>query len=739
MEDAFIINYKCYVNLFGDSEYLSQLKCEDNIASASKERTNVFSLLLTFSESTLKHCSICDTNLNYAACNHTKLRLSNLFLSDFQIISESEHVISVNSVTFHKSSVTIEAKSHSDCVFSCRNCTFVSYGVAAITFTECSRAILAVQESVILSAQFSISFLFNIDFILENVTMTSVADQEQKGSQIIIQQSDSLNSKARFPSNIILNGIQVLNNFPSLDSNDKSFTIKINLFGSMSRYSIVKIENSSSVKSSSLLDLVVAKGTSPSSLLEEEDTNAHKVSLDRVTADGNSGSDTLRIKSEGNVFVEIIYCSFTENQLEEPSPGTSAVSIETTKGSAEITNSQFVGNSGLLGSAVLISRANFQMLTANISHCNFINNTAAKLGGALLIQANVVDLMIGDCTLKGNKANVVGGALLVQPLQTSDHTTDASIGKNIMNKFKVTISGSTFRDNVASFYGGAIMLNRMKGELQFNIESVIFENNVVNKAGGGAVASLGTARTHSVFTNSMFLYNSATVQVSSSYPFGGSVLLTNQSIETLIVTNCISHNTVIDGHLRGGAVTITQSTINAFVLDNVTMSHNKGNGLHSGGAVLDIRTVSGTSSNISLSIVNCVAFENTGQLNPGFLILDASYSSSPGIVSVSLMDSVFTKNVVSGHVVEPGAIHITVTNVLNAESNNILAITNSHFSLNKGSLGSAVCLYLKDADAFVSINNSQFVKNVAGLHGGAVRAQLGLKYESVFINLFEKP
>ena len=234
------------------------------------------------------------------------------------------------------------------------------------------------------------------------------------------------------------------------------------------------------------------------------------------------------------------------------------MSIETTEGAVELTNSQFIGNSGLLGGTVKISRATFQILKVIISQCNFINNTVVKLGGALLIQANVVDLLMEDCRLKGNKAGIVGGAFIIQPPSTDVDISNEIRAEKKTNTFKMIISGSTFKDNAASIYGGAIMLNRMKGELQFNLESVIFENNVVSKAGGGAVALLGTGSSHCMFKNSMFLSNSATVLVSSSSPFGGSVLLTNQSIETLIVANCIiSKNAVVNGHISGGAATIT--------------------------------------------------------------------------------------------------------------------------------------------------------------------------------------
>ena len=134
-----------------------------------------------------------------------------------------------------------------------------------------------------------------------------------------------------------------------------------------------------------------------------------------------------------NVFVEIIDCSFIGNEAQEPSTGTSAVSIETTEGAVELTNSQFIGNSGLLEGAVKISRATFQMLKVIISQCNFINNTVVKLGGALLIQANVVDLLMEDCRLKGNKAGIVGGAFLIQP-----PSTDVDISNEIRAERKRT-------------------------------------------------------------------------------------------------------------------------------------------------------------------------------------------------------------------------------------------------------------------------------------------------------------
>ena len=178
VENKFTSNYTCYVNLFGDLENLSELKCEDNIALALEKSTNVFSLLLTFSPSTLQHCSISDTNINNeTTCTRTKLRLSNLFLSDFQIHSVGEHIISVSSVKFSKSSIIVDAKSRSGCYFSCRNCTFINDGAAAITFRECSRANLAMHDSVIFSAQLNITFLFNIDFIPENVTVALSGQQ----------------------------------------------------------------------------------------------------------------------------------------------------------------------------------------------------------------------------------------------------------------------------------------------------------------------------------------------------------------------------------------------------------------------------------------------------------------------------------------------------------------------------------------------------------------------------------
>ena len=438
------------------------------------------------------------------------------------------------------------------------------------------------------------------------------------------------------------------------------FPLNIYLLNFVNPSSKIVLEHISHQNSSRLLDFNIDDDDTCDKTMPGEPH--HEVYLNQVISENNTASDVIKIISKVNISVYIQESIFKNNQAEESATSQSLVSIRTPEGMIQLTESRFVDNMGYLGSTIRLSSPHFQNLKTIIVRCNFTRNTGANLGGALLIQASVIDLYFNECKFIGNIANLVGGAVTVEPLHVlGGKTHEATESDKQSNDINITVSHSIFKSNQASYYGGAIMFNRMKGQLHFKLESVVFQNNLVHKGGGGAIAILGTGRTSALFINSNFLSNTVKVTLSKYNIYGGSVLLINQSIDTLIIEGCIiSDNVIVDGHTKGGMISIIHSIMGSFILRNVTMSSNRGSGQYAGGAVLDIRTVSGTSPNISLLVENCTVFNNTGQTSPGFLILDASYSRHPGVVLVSLINTTIANNKVEGKFVEPGAIHILI-------------------------------------------------------------------------------
>ncbi len=137
-------------------------------------------------------------------------------------------------------------------------------------------------------------------------------------------------------------------------------------------------------------------------------------------------------------------------------PRVGAGAIYNRSGTVTVTGSTFSSNSGLNG-------AIFNAGTATVTRSTFVGNTA-NYGGAIV---NAETLTVTGSTFSGNNANYDGGAIL-----------NGDVGA-------LTISNSTFADNIAVTGQGGAVFNSNVGTVEF-VNTTIAGNTT---SIGGAVAN----------------------------------------------------------------------------------------------------------------------------------------------------------------------------------------------------------------------------------------------------------
>ena len=266
-------------------------------------------------------------------------------------------------------------------------------------------------------------------------------------------------------------------------------------------------------------------------------------------------------------------------------------------------------------------------------------------------------LTIHDLTM--TKGYVEGDLILNRADASHKNTTANSFGGAIVNwKGVLTISGSSFSDNLAEYYGGAIY-NRGR----VSISDSAFSHNSADGS-GGAIANGGELS----ISDSAFSHNSA--------DDGGAIYNSNRTTLS-IVNSAFSHNSADDG----GAIDNWKGTLS---IVNSAFSHNSAD--DDGGAI--------DNSQGTLTISDSTFRDN--------LAFWGGAINNDNFGELGISGSTFSVNsAYSG-----GAIH-------NREE---LSIVNSTFSVNSaGETGGAI--HNRDD---VRISNSTFSDNSADETGDAI-------------------
>ena len=335
-----------------------------------------------------------------------------------------------------------------------------------------------------------------------------------------------------------------------------------------------------------------------------------------------------------------------------------------------ISGSKFTNNKAQYGGAAYFNKG-FVTITDSV----FENNIATAEGGAVgFSRASVKDLVvsINNSSFVGNKAPVAGAIFtnVDSKITNSNFTKNtASKGGAVLNEngAKLTVDNSTFKDNAADSYGGAVLNN---GELI--VTNSVFDANDILNRGSDGVDHGGAA---------IYNWENAKLDISKSN-----------------FTNNIK-NYVNGDRLVGAVTTIGNATIRDSYFVN--------NSGRWGGALAATGGVSGSAIN-TISVDGTKFVNNTALYGGAMFVWASNYTISNSVFD---NNSAFGKGDMSPNDNNGGALIVTQDNIPVSGK-----IVNSNFTNNKAQYGGAAWIN----EGTVDIDGSNFINNTATTTAGAI-------------------
>ena len=335
-----------------------------------------------------------------------------------------------------------------------------------------------------------------------------------------------------------------------------------------------------------------------------------------------------------------------------------------------ISGSKFTNNKAQYGGAAYFNKG-FVTITDSV----FENNIATAEGGAVgFSRASVKDLVvsINNSSFVGNKAPVAGAIFtnVDSKITNSNFTKNtASKGGAVLNEngAKLTVDNSTFKDNAADSYGGAVLNN---GELI--VTNSVFDANDILNRGSAGVDHGGAA---------IYNWENAKLDISKSN-----------------FTNNIK-NYVNGDRLVGAVTTIGNATIRDSYFVN--------NSGRWGGALAATGGVSGSAIN-TISVDGTKFVNNTALYGGAMFVWASNYTISNSVFD---NNSAFGKGDMSPNNNNGGALIVTQDNIPVSGK-----IVNSNFTNNKAQYGGAAWIN----EGTVDIDGSNFINNTATTAAGAI-------------------
>ena len=373
-----------------------------------------------------------------------------------------------------------------------------------------------------------------------------------------------------------------------------------------------------------------------------------------------------------------------------------------------ISGSKFTNNKAQYGGAAYFNKG-FVTITDSV----FENNIATAEGGAVgFSRASVKDLVvsINNSSFVGNKAPVAGAIFtnVDSKITNSNFTKNtASKGGAVLNEngAKLTVDNSTFKDNAADSYGGAVLNN---GELIVT-NSVFDANDILNRGsagvdhGGAAIYNWENAKldiSKSNFTNNIKNYvngdrlvgavttiGNATIRdsyfVNNSGRWGGALAATGGVSGSAINTISVDGTKFVNNTaLYGGALIVTQDNIPVSgKIVNSNFTNNKAQ--YGGAAWINEGTVDIDGSNF---------INNTATTTAGAIGFDSQYTK----IIATVDSSKFVNNTAGSYA---GAIY----------NLGDLTVSGSEFDNNKAQFGDIIYnnkIYNKEG--ILSINGNKY-------------------------------
>ncbi len=308
-------------------------------------------------------------------------------------------------------------------------------------------------------------------------------------------------------------------------------------------------------------------------------------------------------------------CQFIENEAEFYA---GALGLEA---NANISDCQFSQNTcGIAGGGVLIQSATTSDYEMTLTNCDFENNGSMTGGAFYYISIGIGDnnLSFNGCEFTGNTAisaeagdlpdagamgfeysngNPTNDSISVVDCLFENNTSElrgggiAFFNGNGADNF-IEVINSTFSDNSSTNFGGGFYLLNYGGDhMEANITGCVFENN--SSTDGGGVVFFSTNGEHNNFnvTSCDFTGNQATELSVGDTPDGGGIYINFQTPGDILQHNSI---TVEDCTLQGNSAEQRGGGIQVF--------NNIGNDNH-------------------VAVSNCQIFENTSGEGGGGLFV----------------------------------------------------------------------------------------------------------------------
>jgi predicted outer membrane repeat protein len=240
-----------------------------------------------------------------------------------------------------------------------------------------------------------------------------------------------------------------------------------------------------------------------------------------------------------------------------------------------INTTEFTENNARFGSAVLCWSDDDSM-TVNIANSKFTNNEASTGGAGLYIfnrETAKVFVSLKSVDFDGNIADIRGAGISFD-------------NSNNLNKIHFALDSCSFKNNVASSYGGAIVSNGSIGSV---VNSEFIDN--IGLSSSGAVDSGGDSL---IIENSLFSGN-FTKGDFVGYEGGGAVLGWNET--ELSVKNTVYTENISDA--EGAAIFLTEDSQGNF--ENVLFNNHNGNSTILNRANLTLQNVTMIDNELGLS------------------------------------------------------------------------------------------------------------------------------------------
>ena len=338
-----------------------------------------------------------------------------------------------------------------------------------------------------------------------------------------------------------------------------------------------------------------------------------------------------------------------------------------------------------------------------LNNITFMNGHS-NIGGAIILDGDVSDIVIDNCKFINSTATQNGGAIYAKGAFINSTVKNSEFASNIATKnggaiyFLINSSGNLF-ENI-TFYnngangadGGAINFHAQLSKTTFN--NLTFLNNHAAN-GGGAINTDHNVNDNNSYANSTFINNSA----KNGGAFNGYGYSNYNSFETCVFINNSASN-------HGGAIyysrNIERNTLNNCVFVNNSAKAN-------GGAIYSYR-------NSNYNKYNNTIFMGNVATNNGGAIYNRGYSDSE-----TYNKCVFINN--SALSVDGGCINV-YANLAGVVFDNVVFINNS-------AAGDGGAINVDDDAKYVIFFETAFINNTAGKNGGA------LSFDDSKRNMFE--